>query len=67
VKVSDPPSPACSRSLGALRAGASNTYVCESPPVKAFFTSLATVTTILKDVHQSARARALVMVIVATS
>ena len=44
VKVSDPRSPACNRSLGTLAPGRSVTYACKSPHVTANFLNSATAT-----------------------
>jgi uncharacterized repeat protein (TIGR01451 family) len=44
VKVTDPLSPACNRSLGTLTVGQSKTYSCTKKDVKAAFQNVATAT-----------------------
>ncbi|HEY4348534.1 MAG TPA: hypothetical protein VGM80_13180, partial [Gaiellaceae bacterium] len=44
VKVSDPLSPGCNRTVGTLQAGASKTYRCTRPAVSSSYTNIATAT-----------------------
>lgn len=44
VTVTDPLTPACDQSIGALAAGASDTYTCNATNVTAAFTNVANVT-----------------------